>query len=159
VNRIANLFKRHGIKKGDCVAFYVHTSIYAVAAMLACARIGAIHMCIFAEFPPHAIAMRINEGSTFEFKISSIVSDQSDALNLFFEVQCVALVTDNQGRRNGKSFDLKNIADEALKSCPTVKKTFVIDRTIEKYPTNENVINLRRVIWSSIENQVQQDSF
>jgi acyl-coenzyme A synthetase/AMP-(fatty) acid ligase len=62
MNRIANMFKHHGIKKGDCVAFYVHTSTYAVAAMLACARIGAIHMCIYAEFPPHAIAMRINEG-------------------------------------------------------------------------------------------------
>jgi acetyl-CoA synthetase len=62
MNRTANMLKHHGIKKGDCVAFYVHTSTYAVASILACARIGAIHNCIFAEFPPHAISMRINEG-------------------------------------------------------------------------------------------------
>ena len=65
MNQIANMLKAHGIKKGDCVAIYSHASNYIVACMLACARIGAVHNSIYSEFPPHAIAMRINEGLSF----------------------------------------------------------------------------------------------
>ena len=61
------------------------------------------------------------------------------------KAKCVALITDNQGRRNGLTIDLKKIADEAIKLCPTIRKTFVIDRTDETYETSENVINLRKV--------------
>jgi hypothetical protein len=61
------------------------------------------------------------------------------------KAKCVALITDNQGRRNGNSIDLKKIADEAIKLCPTIRITFVIDRTDETYETSEIVINLRKV--------------
>ncbi len=118
MNQIANTLKAHGIKKGDCVAIYSHASSYVVASMFACARIGAIHNCIYSEFPPHAIAMRINEAA------------------------CVALITDNEGRRNGQTVEIKTVAEEALKTCPTVKHTFVINRTDKKYETNDKVINL-----------------
>ena len=76
-NRIANLLRHQGVKKGDIVAIYMPVSPMAVASMLACARIGAIHSVIFAGFSSKAIASRIqdmeavavitaNEGNTYE---------------------------------------------------------------------------------------------
>jgi acetyl-CoA synthetase len=121
MNQIANMFKAHGIKKDDCVAFYVHTSFYAVASIFACARLGIVYIPIYAEFPAYAISYRINEA------------------------KCVALITDNQGVRNGKLVELKSVADEAIRYCPSVKYRFVIDRTNADYEINEQVINLRRV--------------
>jgi acetyl-CoA synthetase len=121
MNQIANMLKARGIKRGDCVAFYVHASFYAVAASFACARIGVVYTCIYAEFPVHAIASQINE------------------------TECVAVITDNQGLRRGHTIEFKTIIDLAIKDCPTVKHTFVIDRTDLSYETNDKVINLRQV--------------
>lgn len=59
---MANVLKAHGVCKGDPVAIYLPTSPIAVAAMLACARIGAIHSVVFAGFSADALADRINDG-------------------------------------------------------------------------------------------------
>lgn len=60
--RLANTLKRHGVCRGDCVAIYMPVSPLAVAAMLACARIGAVHTVIFAGFSAASLAGRINDG-------------------------------------------------------------------------------------------------
>lgn len=60
--RLANTLKRHGVRRGDRVAIYMPVSPLAVAAMLACARIGAVHTVIFAGFSAESLAGRINDG-------------------------------------------------------------------------------------------------
>jgi len=65
VNKMANTLKSHGVKKGDRVAIYLPTSPIAVAAMMACARIGAIHSVVFAGFSSEALAGRIIDGKLY----------------------------------------------------------------------------------------------
>lgn len=65
VNRISNMLKKHGVKKGDRVAIYLPTSPVAIASMLACARIGAVHSVVFAGFSAEALAGRIEDGRYF----------------------------------------------------------------------------------------------
>ena len=62
VNQTANCLKNHGVKKGERVVIYMPVSPAAVAAMLACARIGAIHSVVFAGFSAEALATRIQDG-------------------------------------------------------------------------------------------------
>lgn len=62
MNQIANMLRSYGIKKGDSVAIYLPASPLAVAAMLACARIGALHSVVFAGFSAESLASRINDG-------------------------------------------------------------------------------------------------
>ena len=62
MNKIANMLKAHGIKKGDKVVIYMPVSPHAVATMLACARIGAPHSVVFAGFSAEALATRIQDG-------------------------------------------------------------------------------------------------
>ena len=62
MNKIANMLKAHGIKKGDRVVIYMPVSPHAVATMLACARIGAPHSVVFAGFSAEALATRIQDG-------------------------------------------------------------------------------------------------
>lgn len=66
VNRISNMLKKHGVKKGDRVAIYLPTSPVAIASMLACARIGAIHSVVFAGFSAEALAGRIEDGRKYK---------------------------------------------------------------------------------------------
>ncbi|XP_048456711.1 acetyl-coenzyme A synthetase 2-like, mitochondrial isoform X2 [Rhincodon typus] len=108
--RLANTLKRHGVQKGDRVAIYLPVSPIGIAAMLACARIGAVHTVVFAGFSSRALSERI-----------------SDA-------QCKAVITCNQGVRGGRVIELKKVVDEAVKSCPTVKCIFVAQRTDSKVP-------------------------
>ncbi|XP_074503322.1 acetyl-coenzyme A synthetase 2-like, mitochondrial [Sebastes fasciatus] len=103
--RLANTLKSHGIQKGDTVAIYMPVSPLAVAAMLACARIGAVHTVVFAGFSSEALAGRIQDA------------------------QCKAVVTCNQGVRGGRLIDLKATVDAAVKICPTVQHVFVSQRT------------------------------
>ncbi|KAF3707859.1 Acetyl-coenzyme A synthetase 2-like, mitochondrial [Channa argus] len=103
--RLANTLKSHGIQKGDRVAIYMPVSPLAVAAMLACARIGAVHTVVFAGFSSEALAGRIQDA------------------------QCKAVLTCNQGVRGGRLIDLKSTVDDAVKSCPTVQHVFVSQRT------------------------------
>ncbi|KAM9317175.1 acetyl-coenzyme A synthetase 2-like, mitochondrial [Gastrophryne carolinensis] len=106
--RLANTLKKYGIKKGDRVAIYMPVSPLAVASMLACARIGAVHTVVFAGFSAESLAGRINDAS------------------------CKAVLTYNQGLRGGRVVDLKKTVDEAVKTCPTVKQVFVAKRTDNK---------------------------
>uniref|UniRef100_A0A7N6BCR4 Propionate--CoA ligase n=1 Tax=Anabas testudineus TaxID=64144 RepID=A0A7N6BCR4_ANATE len=103
--RLANTLKNHGIQKGDRVAIYMPVSPLAVAAMLACARIGAVHTVVFAGFSSEALAGRIQDA------------------------QCKAVITCNQGVRGGRLIHLKSTVDTAVKSCPTVQHVFVSQRT------------------------------
>ncbi|GLD71340.1 acetyl-coenzyme A synthetase 2-like, mitochondrial isoform X1 [Lates japonicus] len=103
--RLANTLKSHGIQKGDRVAIYMPVSPLAVASMLACARIGAVHTVVFAGFSSEALAGRIQDAG------------------------CKAVVTCNQGVRGARVIDLKSTVDAAVKSCPTVQHVFVSQRT------------------------------
>ncbi|WP_440683427.1 acetate--CoA ligase [Cysteiniphilum halobium] len=102
VNRFANVLKSMGVQKGDVVCIYLPMIVEAPIAMLACARIGAIHSVIFGGFSPVAIADRVNDAQS-EF-----------------------IITADGGFRGGKAVALKANVDEALKHCPSVKKVLVI---------------------------------
>ncbi len=107
VNRFASMLKNLGVKKGDRVVLYLPMIPELPIAMLATARIGAIHTVVFSGFSSHALADRINDTSA--------------------EV----LITADFGIRRGKYIPLKEIADEALKTTPTIDKVVVIRRTRE----------------------------
>jgi acetyl-CoA synthetase len=105
VCRLANVMKAHGVKKGDRVTIYLPMIPEAAYAMLACARIGAIHSVVFGGFSPESIAGRIQDcGSTY-------------------------VITADEGLRGGRKVPLKANTDEALKSCPGVTKVLVVRRT------------------------------
>jgi acetyl-CoA synthetase len=105
VQRFANVLKGLGIKKGDRVAIYMGMCPELAIALLACARIGAVHSVIFGGFAAHAIVDRVNDSS------------------------CVALITQDTSYRRGSEIQLKKIADEALEQCPTVKNVIVYRRS------------------------------
>ncbi len=96
VCRCANALKSLGAKKGDVVTIYLPMVIEAAVAMLGCARIGAIHSVVFGGFSPDSLANRIQDCNS------------------------TLLITADEGRRGGRRVALKENADEALKSCPSV---------------------------------------
>jgi len=105
VCRFANVMKKHGVKRGDRVTIYLPMIPEVAAAMLACARIGAIHSVVFAGFSPHSLSNRILDcDSTF-------------------------VITADEGHRGGKRVPLKANTDEALKRCPAVDTVIVVHRT------------------------------
>ncbi len=101
VCRLANAMKGLGVKKGDVVTIYLPMVVEAAVAMLACARIGAVHSVVFGGFSPDSLANRIQ--------------DCASAL----------LITADEGRRGGRKVPLKVNADAALASCPTIKNVIV----------------------------------
>lgn len=112
VCRMANVLKQKGVKKGDCVTIYMPMIPEAAYAMLACARIGAIHSVIFGGFSADSIADRINGcESTF-------------------------VITANEGRRAGKTVPLKKNVDEALKKTSSVKNVLVVQNTSSSWAKN-----------------------
>ena len=105
VCRLANVLTAQGIKKGDVVTIYLPMVVEAAVALLACARIGAIHSVVFGGFSPDSLANRIQDCNS------------------------VALITADEGRRGGRRVALKANADEALKDCPSVKTVLVVKVT------------------------------
>jgi acetyl-CoA synthetase len=105
VQKFANVLKGLGIKKGDRVAVYMGMTPELAIALLACARIGAVHSVIFGGFAATAIADRVNDST------------------------CVAVLTQDGSYRRGGEIKLKATVDEAMKACPTVKNVVVYKRT------------------------------
>jgi acetyl-CoA synthetase len=103
--RLANAMKALGVKKGDRVTIYLPMVPEAAAALLACARIGAIHSVVFGGFSPDSLVGRIQDCDS----------------NL--------VITADEGLRGGRKVPLKANVDEALKKCPTVKNVIVLKRT------------------------------
>lgn len=105
VCRFANGLKAQGVKKGDRVCIYMPMVAEAAIAMLACARIGAVHLVVFGGFSPDALKDRIVDSEA-----------------------AVVIVTD-ESVRGGKAVPLKANADKALEGCPLVKSVVVVQRT------------------------------
>ncbi|WP_062054938.1 acetate--CoA ligase [Aquimarina longa] len=113
VSHFANVLKNNGIKKGDRVCLYMPMIPELAIAMLACARIGAVHSIVFAGFSSTAIASRINDS------------------------QCKMLITANEVYRGTKAVKLKEMCDEALKTTPSIETVIVYRRTVEPTPMQE----------------------
>lgn len=105
VCRVANMLKSQGVKKGDRVCIYMPMIPETAFAMLACARMGAVHSVVFAGFSAGSLVDRINDAG------------------------CKLVLTSDGAYRGDKKIDLKSIVDEALIQCPTVEKTIVFKRT------------------------------
>ncbi|KJU80783.1 acetyl-CoA synthetase [Ectopseudomonas oleovorans] len=105
VSRLANVLKSRGVKKGDRVCIYMPMIPEAAYAMLACARIGAVHSVVFGGFSPDALRDRI------------------------LDADCRAVITADEGVRGGKYIPLKANVDKALQSCPDVSTVVVVERT------------------------------
>jgi acetyl-CoA synthetase len=105
VNRAANMLKANGIKKGDRVCIYMPMVPETAFALLACARVGAVHSVVFAGFSAGSLIDRINDSS------------------------CKMVLTADGAYRGDKKIDLKSIVDEALKKCPSVERCIVLNRT------------------------------
>ncbi|WEK05508.1 MAG: acetate--CoA ligase [Candidatus Devosia phytovorans] len=105
VCRCANVLKSLGVRKGDRVTIYLPMIPQAAYAMLACARIGAVHSVVFGGFSPDALAGRINDCDS------------------------AVVITADEGRRGGKTIPLKANVDKALDDCPGVSKVLVVHNT------------------------------
>lgn len=113
VCRFANAMKARGVKKGDRVCIYMPMVPEAAYAMLACARIGAIHSVVFGGFSPESIKDRIQDSD------------------------CQTVITADEGVRGGRIIPLKANVDKALTECPNVHTVFVVERTGADVPRQE----------------------
>src|SRR5690606_17273198 len=104
VCRFANVLLNHGVKKGDRVCIYLPMIPELPVALLACARIGAVHSVVFAGFSSSALSSRIND------------------------CECKLLITSDGSFRGNKAIDLKGIVDEAMDSSPVVETVLVVKR-------------------------------
>jgi acetyl-CoA synthetase len=105
VCKMANVLREKGITKGDRVCIYLPMIPELAVAILACARIGAIHSVVFAGFSASAVATRI------------------------LDSECKMVITSDGGYRGNKTIELKEIIDEAIEKCPSVEKVLVVKRT------------------------------
>jgi len=105
VCKLANGLKSLGVTKGDRVCLYMPMVVEASVAMLACARIGAIHSVVFGGFSPDALRDRI------------------------LDCECKVVITADEGVRGGKATPLKANVDEAVEDCPCVDAVVVVERT------------------------------
>ncbi|MGZ8413584.1 MAG: acetate--CoA ligase [Gemmatirosa sp.] len=118
VNQFALVLDRFGIEKGDRVAIYLPMIPEAVIAMLACARVGAIHSVVFGGFSPESLRDRINDS------------------------ECRLLITADGGYRRGQTVPLKRNADRALQECPSIENVIVVQRR-PGAPTDEAFAEIR----------------
>jgi len=105
VSKLANVLKERGVKKGDRVCIYMPMIPEAGYAMLACARIGAIHSVVFGGFSPESLKDRI------------------------LDSDCRVVITADEGVRGGKAVPLKNNTDKAVEHCPNVHTVLTVKRT------------------------------
>jgi acetyl-CoA synthetase len=127
--RLANAMKALGVQKGQVVTIYLPMIIEAAVAMLACARIGAIHSVVFGGFSPDSLASRIRDCGS------------------------VMLLTADEGRRGGKTVPLKRNANDALLECPTVKHVIVARNTgadVDMEPGRDHW-------WDSVSRRASED--
>ena len=117
VCKFANLLKSRNVKKGDRVCIYMPMIPEAAYAMLACARIGAIHSVVFGGFSIESLKDRI------------------------LDSDCTTVITANEGLRGGKLVPLKNNVDKALEDCPNVHSAIVVNRTKNSL-INDNEIDI-----------------
>ncbi|KAF5325031.1 hypothetical protein D9619_010119 [Psilocybe cf. subviscida] len=113
VSSVANVLKSFGVKKGDTVSVYLPMTWQAVAAFLACARIGAVHSVVFAGFSAESLRDRVQD------------------------CKSRVLITSDEGKRGGKTIANKVIVDAAVKDCPLVEHVLVLRRTGNKVPWTE----------------------
>ncbi|GLB53815.1 acetyl-coenzyme A synthetase [Neptunitalea chrysea] len=113
VCKMANVLKDNGIEKGDRVCIYLPMIPELAIALLACARIGAVHSVVFAGFSSKALATRINDAA------------------------CKMVITSDGSYRGAKKLDLKSIVDEALESCETIETVLLVERTKNKVVLKE----------------------
>jgi acetyl-CoA synthetase len=118
VCRAANVLKKLGVKKGDRVAIYLPMVPEAAIAMLACARIGAVHSVVFGGFSSESLRDRINDA------------------------QAICLITADGGYRRGSVLPLKRFADEAITQCPSIKNVLVVQRRVGA-PGDESFANMQ----------------
>src|SRR5690606_28796420 len=102
---MSNVLADFGCKKGDRVCIYLPMIPELAVAILACARIGAVHSVIFAVFSSSAISSRVNDSD------------------------CKLVITSDGGYRGNKTIELKSVVDEALKTCESVESVLVVKRT------------------------------
>ncbi len=129
VCRFANVLKRNGVQKGDRVCIYLPMVPEAAVAILACARIGAIHSVVFGGFSAQSLTDRINDSD------------------------CKVIVTSDGAARGNKNIPMKDTVDDALIACPSVKKVIVLTHT----RTAISMIKGRDVWWESEMKQVTSD--
>lgn len=122
VCKVANTLKSLGVKKGDRVCIYMPMVPETVFAMLACARIGAIHSVVFAGFSSSALAGRIQDSD------------------------CKLVITTDGAYRGVKDIPIKALVDEAIESCPSVEKVLVYKHTNTPITINTT----RDVIWQDV---------
>ena len=118
VSKMANVLREQGVKKGDRVCIYLPMIPELAVAVLACARIGAVHSVVFAGFSSTALATRIED------------------------CDAKVVITADGGYRGNKTIDLKGIVDDALTQCTCVEQVFVIQRTHEQINMKEG-----RDVW------------
>ena len=118
VSRFANALKSLGVKKGDRVCIYLPMVVELSVALLACARIGAVHNVVFGGFSAESLRSRI------------------------LDSQCSVVITANEAFRGKKTIPLKATVDEALEGSPCVKKCIVLGRTSAEIP-----MDARRDVW------------
>lgn len=122
VCKVANTLKTLGVKKGDRVCIYMPMIPETVFAMLACARIGAIHSVVFAGFSASALSDRIQDSD------------------------CKVVLTTDGAYRGVKDIPIKAVVDEALNSCPSVEKVVVYKHTNTTITINTS----RDLIWQEV---------
>ncbi|QOL26939.1 acetate--CoA ligase [Thalassotalea sp. LPB0316] len=115
VCRFANLLKARGVKKGDRVCIYMPMIPEVGYAMLACARIGAVHSIVFGGFSTESIRARI------------------------LDADCQVVITADEGVRGGKTIPLKANVDEAIKGCPNVHSVIMVERTGHEVEWNDKI--------------------